>query len=150
MSVIRRIVAVLLVAVLAAAPAIACCSEESLASVRLQAVKATIVAALPARGLTSAESASDCDMMNGVFADQLQDGERPCPGCADFEMAFVSNDIVTVKSVDNQQAPQVTAVAQSIGFGALARASTQIHRLPRPTALLRQPTPITLNDVLLI
>lgn len=150
MSAIRRIAAVLLVAVLAAAPALACCSEGSWAVVRPQTAKATNAERPPAGALPIVGSASDCDEMTDVIADQSEDGERPCPGCADCETAFVSNDIVTVKSVENQQVPQITAIAQSFDFGAPARASAQNHRLPPPTAPPRRPTPVTLNDVLLI
>lgn len=150
MSAIRRIVVVLIVAVLAAAPALACCSQESWAVVRPQTVKATNAETPPASGLTMAGSGSDCAEMTGVVADQSKDGERPCPGCADCKAAFMGDDIVTVKSVENQQVPQISAIAQSFDFGVPAHAFTPNHRLPPPTAPPRQPTPVTLNDVLLI
>ncbi len=150
MSAIRRIVAVLLVAVLAAAPALACCSEGSWAVVHPQTIKATNAETPPASGLTMAGSASDCAEMMGVIADQPKHGERPCSGCADCKTAFAGDDIVTVKSVEHQQVPQMSAIAQSFDFGVPARAFTRNHRLPPPTAPPRQPTPVTLNDVLLI
>lgn len=144
MSAIRRIVAVLLVAVLAAAPAFACCSEG-----RWALGDPAVAEAPSASGPRMAGSASDCAEMNGVAADQSKNSERPSPGCADCEAVFVSNDIISVKSVENQRVPQITAIAQSFDFGVPARAFSLNQRLPPPTAP-PQSTPIELNDVLLI
>ncbi len=97
-------------------------------------MKATNAETPPASGLTMAGNGSDCAEMTSVVADQPKNGERPCPGYADCKTAFVSNDIVTVKSVENQQVPQISAIAQSFGFAVPARAFTRHHRLPPPTA----------------
>jgi len=140
---IRRIIAVLLAAILATAPAFACYPEGSWALIELQKTRGTV------EGGSSAHNAAghaDCTEMNG--AAPADDSRMPFPGCADCDSALLGKDPAVAKAANDLYAPLLAILTLSDVIDAPTFIATRRQLSPPSTAPPLRPTPVNLNDIL--
>lgn len=147
MPMIRRIIAVLLAAIMASAPALACYPEGSWALIELQKIRGTDDGG---PSLSDAARHADCAEMNGAGTAPAVHSRMPFPGCADCDTALLGKDLAVAKAVDTLQAPLFALIALSEVIEPSTLVAPRRQLTPPSTAPPLRPTPVNLNDVLLI
>lgn len=150
---IRRIIAVLLAAIMASAPAFACYPEGSWALTELQKTRGTHEGGASVNDASSAEAHADCaDMakMNGAGTAPMDDSRMPFPGCADCDSALLGKDLAVAKAANDLHAPLLAVLTLSDVIDAPTFVASRRQFSPPSTAPPLRPTPVNLNDVLLI
>ncbi|MBB5518902.1 hypothetical protein [Amphiplicatus metriothermophilus] len=148
MELTRRLLTGMLAAVLAAAPALACCLQAGAAHAHAAGPATPVHAASHA-----APAASHCDEApeetGGKAADNSPDAgpEKRCPDCDECESASFKKDMAAAKASQKIDGPALATLPVTAAYAAAPRAGAR-PGLPPPATAPPRPTPVSLKDIL--